>query len=170
MKIQISGLTLRFWTPDDCDSLYRYANNPSIAATMRDAFPSPYTSEDAERFITSVAQQEKNLFLAIEYQGEAVGGIGIHPLDDVYCRTAEIGYWIGEPFWGKGIMTKAVQSLVPVSFERYEIKRIQAGIFSGNPASMRVLEKSGFVLEAIHKDAIFKNGAYQDELLFVRFR
>ena len=92
-----------------------------------------------------------NLFLAIDVKGEAVGGIGIHPLDDVKCRSAEIGYWLSESLWGKGIMSDAVRSLVPVAFERYDIVRLQAGIFSNNPASMRVQEKCGFTREAVHR-------------------
>jgi len=111
-----------------------------------------------------------DLFLAIDIGGEAVGGVGIHVLNDVKHRTAEIGYWLAEPFWGRGIATDAVRALVPVAFGRYDINRLQAGIFSTNPASMRVLEKCGFSREAVHKDAIFKNGVFLDEVLYVRFR
>ena len=85
-------------------------------------------------------------------------------------RTAEIGYWLAEPFWGRGIVTDAVRALVPVAFEQTDIVRIQAGIFSNNPASMRVLEKCGFVREAVHRNAITKNGVMMDEVMYVRFR
>jgi len=110
-----------------------------------------------------------NLFLAIEIDGEAVGGIGIHPLDDVKRSSAEIGYWLSESHWGKGIATDAVRSIVPVAFERYDIVRLQAGIFSSNPASMRVMEKCRFAREAIHRHAITKNGLVIDEVMYVRF-
>ena len=136
---------------------------------MRDAFPSPYTLEDAHRFISTATGPTPKLFLAIEIKGEAVGGIVIHPLDDVKRRSAEIGYWLSEPLWGRGIMTGAVSSLVPVAFERYDIVRLQTGIFSNNPASMRVLEKCGFIREAIHRNAIAKNRAVLDEVMFVHF-
>jgi RimJ/RimL family protein N-acetyltransferase len=137
---------------------------------MRDAFPSPYTLDDAHRFIAMATGHSPNIFLAIEVGGEAAGGIGIHPLDDVHRRTAEIGYWLAEPFWGKGIVTEAVRALVPVAFEETGIVRIQAGVFSHNPASMQVLEKCGFIREAVHKNAITKNGVMMDEVLYVRFR
>ncbi len=160
---------LRHWTTDDAASLAKHADNPGVAAMMRDAFPSPYSLEDAQRFIRMATGPTPNLFLAIEVNGEAVGGIGIHPLDDVKHRCAEIGYWLSESFWRKGIMTDAVLSVVPVAFKRYNIVRLQAGIFSNNPASMRVLEKCGFIREAVHRNAITKNGTLLDEVMYVHF-
>ena len=170
LQIRIPGALLRSWQESDAPSLARYADNPRIAACMRDVFPSPYTADDAYRFIAMATGPSRNIFLAIVVQGEAVGGIGIHPLDDVHRGSAEIGYWLAEPFWGKGIVTDAVRALVPVAFEQPDIVRIQAGIFSRNPASMRVLEKSGFIREAVHKNAITKNGEVMDEVVYVRFR
>jgi RimJ/RimL family protein N-acetyltransferase len=169
MHIITPSSTLRDWTPDDAGSLARHADNPRIAMMMRDAFPSPYTLEDAQRFISMATEPTPNLFLAIEVRGEAVGGIGIHPMDDVKHRSAEIGYWLSESLWRKGIMTDAVLSLVPVAFKRYPIVRLQAGIFSNNPASMRVLEKCGFIREAVHRNAITKDGALLDEVMYVHF-
>jgi RimJ/RimL family protein N-acetyltransferase len=136
---------------------------------MRDAFPSPYTPDDAKRFIAKATGPGPDLFLAIDVHGEAVGGIGIHPKSDVRCRSAEIGYWLSESYWGQGIVTDAVSALVPVAFGRYNIVRLQAGIFSNNPASMRVLEKCGFTREAVHKNAIWKNGRSLDEVVYVHF-
>jgi RimJ/RimL family protein N-acetyltransferase len=137
---------------------------------MRDAFPSPYTIDDARRFIAMATGPGSPLLLAIEVQGEAAGGIGIHPLSDVYRRTAEIGYWLAEPFWGRGIVTGAVRALVPVVFRETDLVRIQAGIFSDNRASMRVLEKAGFTREAVHRHAVTKRGVVMDEAMYVRFR
>ena len=170
LHIRTTGAVLRPWREDDALPLARYANNPRVSACMRDLFPSPYTVEDAERFIAMATGPTPNLFLAIEVRGEAAGGIGIHPLEDVYRGTAEIGYWLAEPFRGQGIVTDAVRALVPVAFERTGVGRIQAGIFSNNPASMRVLEKCGFVREAVHRNAITKNGMVMDEVMYVRFR
>lgn len=171
MQIITPSAILRDWSAADAPILARFADNPRIAATLRDGFPSPYTSGDTERFIAqATAPGRRNLFLAIEVDGQASGGIGIHPLEDVYRRTAEIGYWLAEPYWGRGIVTDAVRAIVPVAFDRYDIARIQAGIFSNNPASMRVLEKCGFIREAVHKDAVTKNGVTMDEVMFVRFR
>ena len=160
---------LRDWTMDDADSLVKHADNPHIAEKMRNAFPSPYMTDDAKRFIAMATGPGPNLFLAIDVHGEAAGGIGIHPKSDVRCRSAEIGYWLSESFWGLGIGTEAVSALVPVAFERYDIVRLQAGIFSTNTASMRVLEKCGFIREAVHKNAIWKNGRLLDEIVYVYF-
>ena len=170
MWITTPTATLRAWSPGDAASLVKYADNPRIACHLRDAFPSPYTREDADRFIALATGPGRHLYLAIDMGGEAVGGIGIAPLEDVKRRTAEIGYWLAEPFWGRGIATDAVRALIPVAFEHREIVRLEAGIFSDNPASMRVLEKSGFCREAVHKKAITKNGRLLDEVMYVRFR
>ncbi|WP_292368568.1 GNAT family N-acetyltransferase [Methanoregula sp. UBA64] len=170
MRITTPTSTLRDWSTDDAAVIVKYANNPKIASHLRDAFPSPYTQEDADRFIAFATGPGRHLYLAIDIGGEAIGGIGISPLEDVKHRTAEIGYWLAEPFWGRGIATGAVRALVPVAFETTGIVRLEAGIFSDNPASMRVLEKCGFLREAVHKKAITKNGRLLDEVMYVRFR
>ncbi len=169
MQIVTPSALLRDWRPEDAASLARHADSPRIAATMRDGFPSPYTLEDARRFIATAAGSATNLFLAIEVGGEAAGGIGVHPFEDVYRRTAEIGYWLAESCRGRGIATDAVCALAPVAFERFGIVRLQAGVFSSNPASMRVLERCGFAREAVHKNAIWKRGLLLDEVVYVRF-
>ncbi len=197
-----SDVVLRSWEPEDAQALAQYADNPHIASALRDTFPSPYTLDDANRFIgmaTSLStglspdsssgqqsgssfvsspgspagssyQSSFGLLLAIDVDGVAVGGIAVTLLDDVYRRTAEIGYWLGEPFWGRGIVTDAVAAVVPVVFERFAIVRLQAGVFANNPASMRVLQKCGFVREAVLRDAITKNGVVMDEVMHARFR
>ncbi|MDD1689911.1 MAG: GNAT family N-acetyltransferase [Methanoregula sp.] len=171
MHIVTPSSILRDWTPDDAPSIVRHADNPRIADNLRDGFPSPYTLADANRFVTMATEPGgKNLFLAIVVDGEACGGIGIHPLEDVYRRTAEIGYWLAEPFWGQGIVTGAVRTIIPVAFDRYDIVRLQAGIFANNPASMRVLEKCDFVREAVHRNAITKNGTTMDEVMYAIVR
>jgi [ribosomal protein S5]-alanine N-acetyltransferase len=169
MRIASPSSTLRDWSTNDAASVVKYADNPRIACHLRDAFPSPYTRADADRFIALAIGPGRHLFLAIEVGDEAVGGIGISPLEDMRRRTAEIGYWLAEPFWGRGIATDAVRSLVPVAFEQPGIVRLEAGIYADNPASMRVLEKCGFVREAIHKKAVTKNGRLLDEIMYVRF-
>ena len=169
MRITASTSTLRDWSTDDAARIVKYANNPRIASHLRDAFPSPYTQEDADRFIAFATGPGRHLYFAIDIGGEAIGGIGISPLEDVKRRTAEIGYWLAEPFWGRGIATDAVRALVPVAFDRMGMVRVEAGIHADNPASMRVLEKCGFVREAIHKKAITKNGRLLDEVVYVRF-
>jgi RimJ/RimL family protein N-acetyltransferase len=170
MRITTPTSTLRDWSTDDAAVIVKYANNTRIASHLRDAFPSPYTKEDADRFVAFATGPGRHLYFAIDIGGEAIGGIGISPLEDVKRRTAEIGYWLAEPFWGRGIATGAVRALVPVAFETTGIVRLEAGIFSDNPASMRVLEKCGFLREAVHKKAITKNGRLLDEVMYVRFR
>jgi len=169
MQIDTPGSVLRAWTFEDEESLARHANNPRIAGMMRDEFPSPYTPGDARRFIVAAMDTASHLYLAIDVNGEAVGSIGIQPFDDVRRRTAEIGYWLSESLWGRGIVTDAVRSIVPIAFGQFDIIRLEAGVISNNPASMRVLEKCGFVREAVHRKAITKNGATFDEVVYAHF-
>lgn len=169
MEIAIPGAVLRDWRREDAASLARHADSPRIASAMRDGFPSPYTLEDALAFIAAATGSPENLVLAIEVDGEAAGGIGVHPLGDVYRRTAEIGYWLSESHRRRGIATAAVRTLVPVAFERFGLVRFQGGVFSSNAGSMKVLERAGFAREAVHARAIWKNGELLDEIVYVRF-
>jgi RimJ/RimL family protein N-acetyltransferase len=115
--------------------------------------------------------EDTHIFLAIEVDGEAVGGIGAQFKDDVFRQNAEIGYWLSEQYWGRGLMSKAVDMLVDHVFLQYpDIHRIYADLFAYNPASARVLQKCGFHLEAIHKNAVIKNGKVVDEHRYARFR
>lgn len=170
MKIRTPSSLLRSWSLSDSDALIRHANNPRIAASMRDGFPYPYGNDHAKGFLSFAISDHPSIFLAIEVQGSAVGGIGVHCLDDIYHRTAEIGYWLSEDYWGQGIVSDAVRALLPIAFTSRDIIRIQAGVFSNNPTSMHVLEKCGFSREAIHKRAITKQGKTLDEHLYVIFR
>ena len=169
MHIITSSCILRDWRATDAPSLTEHANNPDIARWMRDGFPHPYTREDADRFIAMATGDYPGIILAIEVEGIAAGGIGIHLFDDIYRMTAEIGYWLSPKFQGRGIMTEAVQAILPVGFQIMNINRIQAGVFHTNRPSMRVLEKCGFRLEAVHKKAIIKNDEILDECLYVLF-
>lgn len=156
---------LRKWQRGDERSLAENANNPNIWNNVRDYFPSPYTLTDAYEWI-NFAQTERCNF-AIEVEGKAVGGIGIIFQKDVARRNAEIGYWLGETHWGKGIVSAAIIEMVGYVFESFpEINRIYAGVFQYNTASMRVLEKAGFEQEAILKEAVTKNNQLWDEHIF----
>lgn len=168
MRIITPTAVLRDWTLADARGLAQHADNPRVAACMRDGFPSPYTLEDAVRFISFATTPGRHLLLAIEVDGEAIGGIGVHPLEDVYYQTGEIGYWLAEPCWGRGIATDALRALVPIAFGEMGLVRLEAGVFSNNPASMRVLEQNGFVCEAVHRRAITKHGRLLDEVVFAR--
>ncbi len=165
------SLRLRSWEPDDLASLLKYANNPAVSGALRDGFPYPYTEADGRSFLEmAAAPRDDALLRAIEIDGEAAGGIGVFRLSDVYRCRAEIGYWLGEPFWGSGIMTAVLGAVIPTAFETFPVTRLEAGIFSSNPASMRVLEKNGFVCEGVSRNAILKRGELLDEHRYVLFR
>ncbi|RPI42891.1 MAG: N-acetyltransferase [Bacteroidetes bacterium] len=157
---------LRPWKEDDADSLVRHANNPAVARNLRDGFPHPYTLKDARQWLEMITGNHSNLVLAIEADGEAVGGIGLHSLQDVYRFNAELGYWLSEKYWGRGIISDAVGLIVDHAFTRTRWLRVFATIFEHNLASMRVLEKNGFVREAIHRRAVVKQGKMMDEHLY----
>ncbi len=158
---------LRPWKIEDVDSLVKYANNLNISKNLQDRFPSPYTLEDAYDFIgMNIAKGEPTEIFAIEVNGEAAGGIGLHQQADIQIKNAEMGYWLGEPYWGNGIMTRAIQQMVDYGFETFDITRIFARPFGTNLASQRVLEKAGFILEGRFEKTLFKNGEYLDELFY----
>jgi RimJ/RimL family protein N-acetyltransferase len=168
MLLSTDNVTLREFTADDKYRLAELANNPKISINLRDGFPNPYTVADAENFLEKFAGQESSLVLAIEYNGLYVGNIGLHKATDVYRKSAEIGYFLGEPYWNLGIMTKAVNLISDFGFKTMDIVRIHAGIFSFNLASMRVLEKCGFKREAIFEKAIIKEGKIYDEVRYAK--
>jgi len=162
-------IALRAWRSSDILSLVRYANNRKIWINLRDIFPHPYTRAEAEKWIAICkSNRGSTTNFAIELQGEAIGGIGCRLLDDVDCKTTEIGYWLGEPFWGRGIATAALKRTTEYAFQTFRLERVQAHVFAWNPASARVLEKCGYVLEGRLRRSIFKDGRLADSLLYAR--
>jgi len=162
------NFTLRPFRDSDLSSLVKYANNYNIAKYLTNQFPHPYTDDDGRKFISNVANSTPVNVCAIEVNGEAAGAIGIFPQSDIHQKNAEMGYWLAEPFWGKGITTRAIGQIVEYGFKTFKITRIFSRPFSTNPASQRVLEKAGFVCEARLKNAVYKNGEYMDELIYVK--
>lgn len=158
--------TLRPFTINDLDSLVKYANNPKIANNLTDKFPYPYTRENGKMFIEFATKNTPTNIFAIDINGEACGGIGIHPQEDVHRKNAELGYWLAEPFWGNGIIPKAIIQIVEYGFMNFDINRIFARPYGTNTASQRVLEKAGFTLEARLEKTLFKNGEFKDELIY----
>lgn len=156
------------WKMDYVQSLAKHANNLNVAANLRDVFPYPYTVEDAITYVNAcIAQgQKKQLSRAILVNGEAVGSIGLFLKDDVYCKSAELGYWLGEAFWGNGIMTSAVMQVCKEAFLRFEIVRIFAEPFAHNLASRHVLEKAGFQLEGILRNSVWKRERLYDSCIY----
>lgn len=157
---------LRPWHISDANNLARYANNYNIARFMTDAFPHPYTLEDANRFIEQVSQAHPLKVMAIEVNGEAAGGIGVFPQADIMRLNAEMGYWLAEPYWGLGITSKAIAEMISYAFNTFDIQRIYARPFGNNKASQHVLEKAGFLLEAHIRNNIIKNGEVLDEMIY----
>ncbi|MGH7002099.1 MAG: GNAT family N-acetyltransferase [Stellaceae bacterium] len=164
-------IQLRRWRADDLEALVRYANNRNVSRNIRDRFPYPYTRTDAEAWITLCDQQgEPVLNFAIDLDGEAIGGIGFERFTDVHRLTVEIGYWLGEPFWGRGIATAALMRATIYGFETLGVERIEAGVFDGNSASARVLEKAGYTFEGRLRRSVFKDGHILDSLLYSRIK
>ena len=157
---------LRPWNPDDSLSLVKYGNNWNIARYLANIFPYPYTEDSAKTFIRFANADKPIHIFAIEVNGEAIGGIGVHPQTDIMEKNAELGYWLGEPFWGKGIISRAVRQMVNFAFDTYPIDRVYATVFAANIASQRVLEKNSFQLEASIEKLFWKNEEYQDGLIY----
>jgi ribosomal-protein-alanine N-acetyltransferase len=170
VELTLARCTLRPYRRDDEPSLVRYADNWNVWRNMRDRFPYPYTAADAREWTTRVSAQAPVANFAIVVNGEVVGGIGIEPGTDVFRRSAEIGYWLGEPFWGRGIATEALRAMTAYAFEHFDICRLEAGVFDWNPASARVLEKAGYTLEGRARLAVTKDGRTGDRLLYALVR
>ncbi len=157
---------LRPWSLDDINSLVKFANNYKIAKNLTNQFPHPYTIENGKRFIQMTLDYQPTQIFAIEILGEASGGIGLHLQNDIQIKNAELGYWLAEPYWGKGIITQAIMQIINYGFDTFEIDRIFARPFGPNLGSQRVLEKAGFDFECKFEKTIFKNGEYLDELFY----
>ena len=161
---------IRDWRTDDAASIAKYANNRKIWINLRDGFPYPYQLSYAENFLSKVAQQNPRTVFAIANDKEAIGSIGLMLGEDVHRYTAELGYWLAEPFWNKGIMTEVVSKFTDVAFERFKLNRIFAEPYTNNTASVRVLEKAGFVLEGTLRASVFKDGKVLDQFLYAKIR
>jgi RimJ/RimL family protein N-acetyltransferase len=171
MEFQGQGFKLRPFRTGDEPALVRYGNNRAIWINLTDLFPHPYTFEEAQKW-TVIANEKPDdgLNLAIELDGEAFGAVGFERRSDLRRKVAEIGYWLGEPFWGCGIAPAALGMATKIAFERYDFTRLQAGVIGWNPRSMRVLEKVGFAREGVERCAGFKDGKVCDLVIYVRLR
>ncbi len=166
MNLKSEKCIVRNWKESDAEALAKYANNNKIEANLRDGFPFPYTLEDAHKFIAFVQAADPVTIFAIEVAGEAIGSIGYFPKDNIYKFNAEIGYWIGEPFWGRGIIPEVLGVMTEYIFETTRLTRIYAEVFGRNASSARALEKAGFKKEAVILQNIIKNGITDDTLIY----
>jgi [ribosomal protein S5]-alanine N-acetyltransferase len=170
MRIELPHLVLRDFVASDATSLVRYANNRKIWRNLRDGFPHPYLPEDAQRFLDKAWESQPPHILCLEVGGQAAGAIGFHPRQDVERFSAELGYWLAEPCWGRGLMSAAVAAVSQLALGERGLERLVATPYAWNPASCRVLEKAGFQLEGRLRRAAFKDGQWVDELMYARLR
>ncbi|MDO4273891.1 MAG: GNAT family protein [Eubacteriales bacterium] len=161
-------ILLREWKKEDISNVAYYADNKRIADNLRNVFPYPYTEQDARGYVESciAGNDQEQITRAIVSEGHAVGSIGLFKGTDVYEKSAELGYWLAEDYWGRGIMSEAVRRICAQGFRQWDIVRIYAEPFAYNTGSRKVLEKSGFVLEGILKNSVFKNGKIIDSCIY----
>jgi [ribosomal protein S5]-alanine N-acetyltransferase len=170
MRIELPGLVLRGFVDADALSLARHANNRKVWRNLRDGFPHPYLLEDAQRFLVRWRESAPPSVLCLEVDGEAAGAIGFPARQDVERFSAELGYWLAEPCWGRGLMTAAVRAVSELALGERGLERLYATPFAWNAPSCRVLEKAGFQLEGRLRRAAFKDGQWVDELVYARLR
>ena len=164
-----SMIKLRSFFDTDVVSIAKHANNFNVSRYMASRMPYPYTEEDAKWWV-DIGNKEQGLNKAVDLDGECIGVVGVRIGEFELQYSAEIGYWIAEIHWGKGIATEAVSKMTSTAFSDNNIVRLCAPVFSPNKASMRVLEKCGYSLEAVHRKAVFKNDEFLDEHIYVKFR
>jgi RimJ/RimL family protein N-acetyltransferase len=170
MQLVLERCTIRPWRLEDAESLAKHANNRKVWIALRDLFPHPYAIQDAHEFLQRAISEQPTTKFCAEVEGVAAGGIGIRLGQDVNRHTAGLGYWLGEEFWGRGIMTDAVAAFTDLCFDNFPLRRISAEVFANNPASARVLEKAGFVFEGRLKKYVIKDGKLLDSLLYAKTR
>ena len=163
MEIKGSNFLMRKIKVEDREELAEIANNKNIWLNLRDRFPHPYTLEDADFYINMILKEDPQYSFAIEYESRFAGMIGLVPMNDVYRKTAEIGYWLGEPYWGKGIMTEACKLVTDFGLHTLDFTRLHAGIFEHNIGSIKILEKNGYTKDGLFKKSIIKDGVVLDE-------
>jgi [ribosomal protein S5]-alanine N-acetyltransferase len=170
MKINLRNVSIRSWSKGDAKSIAKYANNKNIWLNLRDGFPHPYSLGDAEKFIGNVLAKKIESFFAISTKEEAIGSIGLSLGQDVHRYTAELGYWLAEPFWNKGITTDSIRFISEFGFEHLKLVRIFAEPYASNIASSRVLEKAGFQKEGILKANVYKNRQILDQAMYAKIK
>lgn len=160
------NITLSTLVDEDAPQLAILANNPNVSAWVRDIFPSPYSEQDAHQFLAYLVTQQPLTTFGIRYESKLAGVAGLVLQSDIFRKSAEIGYWLGEPFWGKGIATAVAKMLCELGFEQFGLVRLYAGVFESNTASMKVLEKAGFRLESIARKALIKRSQIYDNYIY----
>jgi len=168
MKIILKQCGVRSWQWSDRDSIIPHANNRKVWLNLRDRFPHPYTRKDAQTWLDIVIDSRPETNFAITVNDEAIGGIGFSLQADVGRRSAEIGYWLGEDYWGRGIASEALAAVTEYAFANFDLCRLYAHVFEWNPASTRVLEKAGYVFEGRLKKSVTKDNQTIDQLMYAK--
>jgi len=170
LTIALPSCVLRPWSSRDVDALVRHADNRNVWINLRDHFPQPYSHTDAVRWIELAQELPSDTQFAVEVDGEAAGGIGLEMQSDIERASAEVGFWLGQACWGRGIMTQAVRAFSDFALNRPGCIRLYASVLAWNPASMRVLEKSGYQREGCMRRSAIKDGRIVDRILYARVR
>lgn len=170
MAINCALCLVREWQPADKPSLVQHANNRNVWRNLSHRFPHPYTDADADSWLSLQVTMPEPTHWALEVDGNAVGGIGVILGEGVYAKSGDFGYWLGEPYWGRGIMTAAARATTDHIFSNFDIVRLEARVFEWNAASMRVLTKCGFASEGVLRRSVFKEGQLIDAVLYARVR
>jgi len=164
MKLMTLGeVSLRKLDASDSHIIATLANNRKVWDNITDVMPHPYSVRDANAFIRMAQNSDTEIIFAVEFRGELAGVIGLHRQKDVFRLTAEIGYWLGEPFWNKGIATGAVMLATQYGIARLGLVRIYANVYDFNKPSQKVLEKAGYRFECVARKAVIKNGVILDD-------
>jgi RimJ/RimL family protein N-acetyltransferase len=167
MEIFFEGIVLRPWGLEDAAKLALIADNKKIADNLRDGLPNPYSIKDAYDWLNLILPENNPpRFFAITIDKQVVGSIGIVTKTDIYRKNLEIGFFISEEWWGKGIATRAIKCATAYAFRDFDIIRVYGEVFSDNYGSRKTLEKAGFNLEAILKKNIIKNGIIKDSCIY----
>lgn len=170
MRLDCGLCIVRDWAPSDEASLVHFANNRNVWRNLLHRFPHPFTPQHARTWFALLAAMPQPTHWAIEVDGIACGGIGVDLGEGVFIRSAHFGYWLGEPYWGRGIMTAAAGATADYALERFDLVRLEAPVFAWNPASMRVLEKCGFLREGVLRRSIYKDGQITDQVMYALVR
>ena len=170
MQLDLERCAVRSFRDTDAEELARHANSRQVWLQLRDRFPHPYSVEDAHEFIACVRSTTPQTAFAVTVEDATVGAIGVMLRDDVERCSAEVGYWLGEPHWGRGIASCALVGFTRFAFVAYAVERLYGVPFASNVASCRVLEKAGYVLEGRMRRSAIKDGVVQDQLLYAALR
>lgn len=170
MELLLKSCLLRPFRPGDEDAVAHHANDHAVWRNLRDRFPHPYTRDDAATWVSFASAQDPTSDFAIDVDGAAVGAIGITLQTDVHRHSAEIGYWLGAAFHGRGIATEALRAMTDHAFATFDLYRLFASVFAYNAASVRVLEKAGYVFEGRLRKNVVKDGVVVDQLLYAMVR